>query len=984
MESLFNTLGTVSFDAFHMVLNGIWLGLLITVPVWLFWRRSTPTNASTRYAVWWALLICVVALPFVSSGIPRMTFDSVTEQVSDRPESGVLSPANHETHRAGRTTSIEPPGPAHSVRPLTKIASSHTSELTPVDDQSLGPLLPGIFALLLLTAWGVVSSVLLLRVGSAYRQVVRIKQASIPVPINRLPRSWPGVGRVSGDVCVTVARSSEIEIPMAAGLGTPVILIPDKFMDSFNEKELEAILLHEMAHIRRWDDWSQLIQRVIEAVLFFHPAIRLVGCQLNLERELACDDIAMAHTGRPSDYYQCLTRLVHLTTGKGTSLVPGALNGRKQIFRRFERLLSHKRNGSVGLSSARFVVSVAAVCLVALIAIQVAPVLAVPGTPVTMSEIRQVVFAAAPDAPPDEIVLPALRSRFTVPDVPDVPQVPSAPALPSQSSLPSLPSAPSLLSLPSLPDMPEMSSVFAYSDGSSQVTTTTTVASVGWLDDLFGDETSTSYSINDDGKTTVTFVENGRRVTVELEGEVVFSDDFRTVESLSRDGYVDITEKSGRLRREVNIEPGPDGKAVYRYYENRAEKPYDDQAGKWVEELLPSIVRNTGYGSEARVGRILRKDGVDGVLAEIRTLEHDFVIRRWFEALVDSGNLSPNDFARALRTVSRRMDSDYEKAELLIACTDNILRDTGLMAEYVASAKTIDSDYEKRRVITALGDADHLPPSVVNALFELAAGLESDYERAEFLIALEPRTRSDSTLREGYLRAVKGMGSDYEIRRVLSEVDDPRGISEESVGDLLAMAETMDSDYEKAELLLELTDRCANDPALKLKLLQAATTLESDYEIRRVLSSQDLDCDRDKDFVIGVMGLLQRLDSDYEKVEGLTEYAECAAKYAEARAVYLTALDNVDSDYEVKRGLVTLIQQSDLDEPAILDILARADRMSSDYEKSEILKLLAKDCRGNDKLEQAFLDVVESMDSDYEADGLYRKLYRRDRTADGK
>jgi beta-lactamase regulating signal transducer with metallopeptidase domain len=975
METYFNTLSTASFAAFHAILNGIWLGLLVTVPIWLFWRRSTPTNASTRYAVWWALLICVVALPFMSgSNIARLSLDGPGQQSATRMDSDILpvgDPAAQPTTAASVT---EPTSQPYGTRLSAEPTMSHASEVTTGDNQSIGSLLPGIFVMVLLAAWVAVTGVLLTRIWNAYRHVVRIKRESIRMDVHRLPRFAANLRERTGRANISVASSSEIDIPMAAGLGHPVILIPEKLLDSFSERDLEAVLLHETAHIRRWDDWAQLAQRVIEAVLFFHPAVRLIGRQLNLERELACDDIAMEQTGRPSDYYQCLTRLVHLTTGKGTSLVPGALSSRKQIFRRFERLLSHKRNGTVGLSRTRFVATVVTICAGALIVLQVAPVLAVPGSPVTLSDIRAAVFSAGPAAPPDEVVTLVHRSNGkhvsrSTSSIPAIPPIPAMPAMPAMPSMPSIPAVPV---------------VVVHDDGSSQSTTVSTSTSTNWFDDVFGNESSTSFSLDDDGKTTVTLIENGRRITVELEGDVVFSDDNRSVVSLSKDGYVDITEKEGRLRREINIEPGPDGKAVYRYYEDRREKPYDDQARKWIEDLLPFVVDNTGYGAEARVGRILRKDGVDGVLAAMRNIKHDFVLRRYFQAMVDSGNLSPNDFARTLRTVCRRMDSDYEKAELLIACTDNVRKDTALMAEYVSSARTIESDYEKRRVITALGDADRLPPSVVNALFEMAADIESDYERAEFLIALEPRTRSDSALREGYLNAVKGMSSDYEIRRVLSEVNDPRGISEQSVSDLLAMAETMESDYEKAELLIELTDRCANDPTLKLKLLQAATTLESDYEIRRVLSSQQFDCNNDKEFVIGVMTLLQRLDSDYEKVEGLTEFAECAAKSTEARKAYLAALMDVDSDYEAKRGLILLIQQSELDEPAILEILDKVGRMSSDYEKSEILKLLAKDCRGNEKLENAFLAIVESMDSEYEADGLYRKLYRRDRNADKK
>ena len=70
------------------------------------------------------------------------------------------------------------------------------------------------------------------------------------------------------------------------------------------------MLLHELAHLRRWDDWTKLAQRLAEAIFFFHPAIYWIARNLNLEREVACDDWVVVHTGRTKPYALCLTRLV--------------------------------------------------------------------------------------------------------------------------------------------------------------------------------------------------------------------------------------------------------------------------------------------------------------------------------------------------------------------------------------------------------------------------------------------------------------------------------------------------------------------------------------------------------------------------------------------------------------------------------------------------------------------------------------------------
>ena len=80
-------------------------------------------------------------------------------------------------------------------------------------------------------------------------------------------------------------------------------------MQELSAVELNAILLHELAHLRRWDDWTNLIQKIVGAVLFFHPAVWWIEKKLALEREMACDDLVLAKTASPRAYAECLVSL---------------------------------------------------------------------------------------------------------------------------------------------------------------------------------------------------------------------------------------------------------------------------------------------------------------------------------------------------------------------------------------------------------------------------------------------------------------------------------------------------------------------------------------------------------------------------------------------------------------------------------------------------------------------------------------------------
>src|SRR6202011_3024466 len=89
----------------------------------------------------------------------------------------------------------------------------------------------------------------------------------------------------------------------------PLVVIPAWARQELSTTELQAILLHELAHLRRWDDWTNLVQKIVGALLFFHPAVWWIEQRLSLEREMACDDVVLAETVSPRGYAECLLSL---------------------------------------------------------------------------------------------------------------------------------------------------------------------------------------------------------------------------------------------------------------------------------------------------------------------------------------------------------------------------------------------------------------------------------------------------------------------------------------------------------------------------------------------------------------------------------------------------------------------------------------------------------------------------------------------------
>ena len=138
---------------------------------------------------------------------------------------------------------------------------------------------------------------------------------------NRLAREGQGAGApVAGIVArlasrmgvtrrVRVLISSLAESPSVVGWLRPVILIPAATLLSLSPEQLEAVLAHELAHIRRYDYLVNVLQTLSETLLFYHPAIWWVSARIRRERELCCDDVAVAVCGDAVGYARALAKL---------------------------------------------------------------------------------------------------------------------------------------------------------------------------------------------------------------------------------------------------------------------------------------------------------------------------------------------------------------------------------------------------------------------------------------------------------------------------------------------------------------------------------------------------------------------------------------------------------------------------------------------------------------------------------------------------
>jgi beta-lactamase regulating signal transducer with metallopeptidase domain len=167
-------------------------------------------------------------------------------------------------------------------------------------------------------------------------------------------RSLLTSGGRAAELCV----SEDVDRPSVAGFFSPRILLPAGLVERISAKELEQIVRHEMEHLRRRDDWTNLLQKLSLVMFPLNPAMSWVERQMCVERELACDDCVLAATKARKDYAVCLTNLAeHTLVRRGASLALGAWEKQSELSQRVHRILS-RPEAVLGRRQARAVTGV--------------------------------------------------------------------------------------------------------------------------------------------------------------------------------------------------------------------------------------------------------------------------------------------------------------------------------------------------------------------------------------------------------------------------------------------------------------------------------------------------------------------------------------------------------------------------------------------------------------------------------------------------
>ncbi len=404
-------------------LNALWQDALLVTFVWLLLRAWPRVNAATRYIMWSATLAAAFVVPVATTLV-------------------FFTPAKVSTMRATPSFGAETPmHPGPAVR--REALATHPADSFPAarTSERLRVTLPLPAAFAIFGMWLLLAGYSLVRLAIGLVRLEQLKRDALPLPVeyrDAMPQ-WLRANKGARDVRLCV--SGETDVPVAVGLFDAMILVPQSLLERLSEPEVDQICLHELAHLRRADDWTNGLQRIISALLGWNPAAQFIGQQLDLEREVACDDWVLSFVDKVRPYALCLTKMAESASWPRHPIpAPGVFATRKHISLRIERLLGAGRNIATNLAVAPAAAAVAVVAVIGLVIAFVAPSVASSPIPAPAAKpLAAAVVAATKQPAPAEKAAPVktitriIRVAMLVTPVPSQAQLPST----SQAQMPS-------------------------------------------------------------------------------------------------------------------------------------------------------------------------------------------------------------------------------------------------------------------------------------------------------------------------------------------------------------------------------------------------------------------------------------------------------------------------------------------------------------------------------------------------------------------
>jgi len=307
------------------LLHFVWQATAAALLLAILLRLLRKSTADLRYITACFALGLIVLLPIITIQLVPVSASYSSGHI-ELPTVSTVSPAETIEVSAAETPALEEPAPPESIPTAPALSwKQRTTEL-------LEPALPcivlgwllGVFAL---SIWHL----------GGWAQLQRLRRKMVKqVDYMLLSKLSQLAERLAVKRAVQLMESALVQVPTIVGWLRPVILLPAIALTGLSTEQLEALLAHELAHIKRFDYLVNILQTVVEILGFYHLAVWWVSHKIRVERENCCDDLAVSISGDRVCYARALTSMEEIRVGRG-QLAVAAAGG--SLFRRICRLV---------------------------------------------------------------------------------------------------------------------------------------------------------------------------------------------------------------------------------------------------------------------------------------------------------------------------------------------------------------------------------------------------------------------------------------------------------------------------------------------------------------------------------------------------------------------------------------------------------------------------------------------------------------------
>jgi beta-lactamase regulating signal transducer with metallopeptidase domain len=795
-------------------LKGAVLVVIAAVAAYLLRNRS----AASRHAAWTAAVIGHLAIPALMLLLPawQMPFLPAASWM----QAEAAAPATPATSANVATPAGEAGKPAISAAPagtVTPKASGaarpdaatsrdgKTSTLAPVSEPITAsatagrPIIPivaaiwmvGVLLVLLRLAFGT------WRVGQLARDGSRVEDGVWLSLTQRLANRL-GVTRP-----LILLRGERLAVPVTWGIVYPAVLLPQD-ADTWSEERRRFVLVHEMAHVKRFDALTQLLAQISVAVFWFDPLVWLAAHRMRVEREHACDDYVLRDGTAPSLYAGELLEMVRsIGMPSHDRAAPAfaalAMARRSEFEGRMLAILDPRLDRHTLTRRGTFMTAV----IVALLTLPLA----------ALRPFQQPTAASAPSAP----------STASTPSTVSIATPPISTASATSATSPASPVS-----------------------AATKASASKDMAQSAWSCDSFSSNRSSnsthiSSHIDSDNNILNYMVTTGSRCAeAAMVGAAKFSPDETRIAQLSPGGFARFRERTDAFDRAVSITPVGDGSLSYTASANGRAVPFDETMVAWLSRLLPEILREAAINVPDRVARLRAQGGVPAVLQDISRIRSSSAKRAHYEELLKSP-MNAGDAERVTTQVAQDLGGNSGDLSSVLQQLPRSSMRTPQTRQAVAGALSrIQSSGDKTNTLQVL--APNADPEMLLLLAKAAETLPSSGDKANFLIstASEYLTPGNDALRTAFFRTASTLQSSGDMANVLISAMAYGHASAATTMQVIETSKGLQSSGDAANVLISLASQRLlqpGTPRATLAVIERTMTMASSGDRANVLIS---------------------------------------------------------------------------------------------------------------------------------------------------